>query len=208
MSENKILVAGYSGHAYVVADSAISSGLDLIGYTSIQKSNINPYNLKYFGYERNNDFLNNYSGENFILGVGNNKVRSDLFTFLKNNNYSIMSVIDKSSNVCNNVRVGIGVFISKSVCINPLVTIGDACIINTSSVIEHNCFIGNYSHIGPGAVLCGNVMIGQNTFIGANSVIKQGVKIGNNVIVGAGSVIIKDISDNIKVVGNPSKEIR
>jgi acetyltransferase-like isoleucine patch superfamily enzyme len=41
--------------------------------------------------------------------------------------------------------------------------------------------------------------------VGANSVIRQGITIGANVIIGAGTVVVKDIPDNVMVVGNPQK---
>ena len=105
------------------------------------------------------------------------------------------------------LKMGVGNFIARNACINPLVEIGCFCIINTGSVIEHECSIKDAVHIGPGSVLAGGVEVGDNTFIGANSVVKQGVKIGKNVIIGAGSVIIRNIDDNSKVVGNPGRLI-
>tara|TARA_B100002052_G_C15883463_1_gene600498 strand:+ start:2667 stop:3290 length:624 start_codon:yes stop_codon:yes gene_type:complete len=205
--ENNVIIAGYSGHAYVVADSAISAGFNLIGYTSKSESKINPFNLKYCGNERDSQFFDNFSAE-FILGIGDNLLRAIVLEFLIDNNIKVLNVIDNSSVLSKQVELGIGIFISKNVTINPLVSIGDGCIVNTSSVVEHECKIGNNSHIGPGAVLCGGVTIGNKSFVGANTVIKQGVNIGNNVIIGAGSVVINDIRDNIKVVGNPHREIK
>ena len=55
--------------------------------------------------------------------------------------------------------------------------------------------------------LLGGVIVGNDSFIGTNSVVKQGVSIGENVVIGAGSVVIKDVLNNTKVAGNPSKKI-
>ena len=49
---------------------------------------------------------------------------------------------------------------------------------------------------------------GELSFIGIGATIIQGIKIGKNVIIGAGSVVIKDITDNVIVVGNPAKIIK
>ena len=97
--------------------------------------------------------------------------------------------------------------ISSNVVINAMSKIALGAICNTSCTIEHNCEIGEFSHIGPSATLCGNVRIGNETFIGAAAVIKEGVSIGNNVTIGAGSVVLKNIPDNVTVVGNPAHVI-
>jgi acetyltransferase-like isoleucine patch superfamily enzyme len=47
--------------------------------------------------------------------------------------------------------------------------------------------------------------VGNNSFVGANAVIKQGISIGNNVMIGAGSVVLKNIPDNVTVMGVPAQ---
>lgn len=47
--------------------------------------------------------------------------------------------------------------------------------------------------------------IGDNVTLGANVVIIGNIHIGNNVIIGAGAVVVKDVPDNVVVVGNPMK---
>jgi serine acetyltransferase len=64
--------------------------------------------------------------------------------------------------------------------------------------------ISNFVLIGAGAVVCGNVSVGENSFIGAKSVIRENIGIGKNVTVRACLVVIRDIPDNVKVVGNPA----
>ena len=49
---------------------------------------------------------------------------------------------------------------------------------------------------------------GELSFIGIGTTIIQGIKIGRNVTIGAGSVVIKDIPDNVMVVGNPAKILK
>jgi acetyltransferase-like isoleucine patch superfamily enzyme len=50
--------------------------------------------------------------------------------------------------------------------------------------------------------------VGECTWIGAGSVVKPGIKIGANSMIGVGSVVVKDIPDNVVVVGNPARIIR
>jgi sugar O-acyltransferase (sialic acid O-acetyltransferase NeuD family) len=203
----EVVLVGYSGHGYVVADIAIASHMNLRYYTDKSKIFKNPFDLSYLGFEGNLDYKFWDKDCSYILGIGDNLIRRKTADLLISKEVTLLNVTHPSASISTKVQFGIGNFISRNVSVNALVRIGDICILNTGCIIEHECVIGNAVHIAPGAVLAGNVEIGDNTFVGANTVIKQGVKIGRNVIIGAGSVILKDIGDNKKIVGNPGKEI-
>lgn len=198
-----IYLIGYSGHAFVVADSAIGSGYKIMGYFEAEKKQINPFQIEYLGSEEKFDFgkLDNAS---LFVSIGNNYVRKKIMEAISNEDL-FCNVIDVSSVVSVYSKLGKGVYIGKRAVVNPLASIGNGTIINTSAVVEHECIVGEFVHIAPMAVLCGNVTVGDNTFIGANSVIRQGITIGSNVTVGAGSVITKNIPDNVLVYGNPAQ---
>ena len=207
MLNREVVLVGYSGHGYVVADIAIASHMNLRYYTDKSKIFKNPFDLSYLGFEGNLDYKFWDKDCSYILGIGDNLIRRKTADLLISKEVTLLNVTHPSASISTKVQFGIGNFISRNVSVNALVRIGDICILNTGCIIEHECVIGNAVHIAPGAVLAGNIEIGDNTFVGANTVIKQGVKIGRNVIIGAGSVILKDIGDNKKIVGNPGKEI-
>jgi len=207
VSDKELILIGYSGHGFVVAEAALLAAMDLRYYSEIKESNSNPFELKYIGFE-GNDFFQGWDEQyEFILGIGDNRIREKIANLIVARNKIIHNVIHHSASISQKIVLGNGNFIARNVSINPLVTIGDFCILNTGCIIEHECAIGNSVHIAPGAVLAGNVSIGDRTFVGANAVIKQGIEIGKDVIIGAGSVIIKNIPDGKKIVGNPSREI-
>lgn len=207
MSDKKIIISGYSGHAFVVADTAISDGLNLHFYSEIKEIDYNPFKLKYIGFEGDTNFKAWDMDIAFILGIGNNTIRQRIANNIIKHNQSILNVIHPSVSKSDLFKIGIGNFIARNVSINPLVEIGNHCILNTACIIEHECILADAVHIAPGAVLAGNVQVGERSFIGANTVIKQGVKIGKDVVIGAGSVVLQNISDGKKVVGNPSREL-
>ena len=207
MLENKTAIIGYSGHAYVVAESYLSKGNSLQYYTNLIKVDNNPFNLTYLGCETEPNFKGWDMNLAFILCIGDNNLRYKISQLLLIKSQIIESVIDPNSTISKRANIGIGVFASKGVLVNAFSKIGDFTILNTGCIIEHECEIGTAAHIAPGAVLAGNVKIGKRSFVGANSVIKQGVEIGDDVIIGAGSVIIKNISSNTKIVGNPGRII-
>jgi sugar O-acyltransferase (sialic acid O-acetyltransferase NeuD family) len=204
----KIVLVGYSGHAYVVADVLMGIGYDIIGYFEKNKKVSNPFNLNYLGTENDNITLKHLNNDVcFFVAIGDNQLREEISKSLLLKGVNVAKVISPLANVSKLSNINDGVFISNGVCINAFAHIEYGSIINTGAVIEHECHIGNYSHIAPGAVILGKVNIGNNCFIGANSIIKQGVKIGNNVTIGAGAVVLKDVPNNVTLVGNPAKKI-
>ena len=201
----KVVLVGYSGHAYVLAEALIENNFQILGYTEQCEVKYNPFELPYLGSEQDHKFDLFNNGYFFVVAIGNNTLRSKVSNFIREKTGLLLNVIHPNSSISKKVRLGQGVFIAKNVAINPLCKIEDNVIINTSASIDHECTIMSGVHIAPGAVLLGNVSVAHNSFIGANSVIKQGVKIGENVIIGAGSVVLKDVPNNCIVYGNPAK---
>ena len=74
--------------------------------------------------------------------------------------------------------------------------------------IHPDAKIGKGTKIDPFVTIEGDVEIGENCWIGSNSVIFNGARIGNNVQIGGGSGVIKDITDDSKVMGFPSKDLK
>ncbi len=202
------ILLGYSGHAYVVAEAFLMSGGEIKGYTDISEAKLNPFDLKYLGNEGDNLFTHWNEGNAFILAIGDNSIRMKIADLVKIKGMKCQTVIHPASSISSFTTIGEGTFIARNVSVNPFCKIGKAVILNTASSIDHECEISDGVHLAPGAVLAGNVRIGKGSFIGANSVIKQGVTIGDNVVVGAGSVVLNDITKNLTVVGNPSKELK
>jgi len=207
VSENNVTLAGYSGHGFVVAETALRCGMRITQYTEFKESDQNPFRLKYLGFEMHPDFKYQHL-DAFILGIGDNGIRHKVGSFIHSIKKEILNVIDPKSFISASVQLGKGNFIARGAILNTLARTGNYCIINTGAIVEHECILGDAVHIAPGAVLAGNVKVGDLTFIGANAVVKQGVSIGKNVIVGAGAVVLKDIADNDVVAGNPAKTIK
>ncbi len=208
MSDKKIILAGYSGHGFVVAEAAQQANLPLFYYSEYNELKTNPFELNYLGFEGMDTFEGWNEDLDFILGIGDNAIRVKVAQLIKSKNKKICNVIHPDSSIGQKVTIGEGNFIARNVSVNPLASISNYCILNTGCIVEHECVINQGVHVAPGAVLAGNVTVGENSFIGANAIIKHGVTIGKNVTIGAGSVVIRDIEDNRVVVGNPSKVIK
>lgn len=208
MLDYKTVIIGYSGHAYVVAESFLANGNALNYYADIKEASNNPFNLDYLGFESDINFKGWGMTLKYILGIGDNNLREKVANLILSKSNTIANVIDPHAVISKSANIGKGVFASKGVLVNTFSKIGNFSILNTGCVIEHECEIGIAAHIAPGAVLAGNVKVGNRTFIGANAVIKQGIEIGDDVIIGAGSVIIKNVRSNTKIIGNPGRILK
>lgn len=203
--KNNFSIIGYSGHSYVILDSAIKSSLKCQGYYDRSKKVFNPFGIKYLGLEK--DIVNN---QKLFISIGDNHIRRKVYeNLVKKDFISFLNILDPSSSVSKyafiNPDSSISIGINSTV--NSLAVIETGSIINSGAIIEHEVKIGKFTHVAPNATVCGNVEIGENVFLGANSIVKQGIKIGNNSIIGAGSVVINDIPANSIYVGNPAKNI-
>ena len=198
----KYCIVGYSGHAFVVIESASDAGWKAEGYFEVAEKALNPYQLKYLGVDSPGSIAR--TNLPCFVAIGSNDIRQRIFRELEGK-ARIMNVLDPSAIVSQSCVLASGVYVGRGAKINALSRIGNAVIVNTGAIVEHECVVGDFAHIAPGAVLCGDVRIGAGSFVGANSVVKQGVRIGNNVTIGAGSVVLSDVPDNVTAYGNPIK---
>jgi sugar O-acyltransferase (sialic acid O-acetyltransferase NeuD family) len=201
-----MILIGYSGHAFVICGIFKAAGKKVIGYCDVDEKEYNPFNLQYFGPENSETGLSSIKEHGYFVAVGDNKIRRKIYGSLQQNKLASANAIHPSAVIDPTAFIGTdGIMIAANVTINPLASIGTGAICNTGCIIEHECVVGAFAHIGPGAVLCGNVKIGDDTFVGANAVIRQGVTIGKNAMIGAGAVVVKDVQDNVTVIGVPAR---
>lgn len=201
-----MILIGYSGHAFVVCGILKRAGRKIAGYCDVAEKQYNPFGLQYFGVENSETGLNAIKEHGYFIAVGDNRVRRKIYDDLQKNNLESENAIHPSAVIDTSASIAQqGVMIAANVTINPLASVATGAICNTGCIIEHECVVGEFTHIGPGAVLCGNVKIGDGTFVGANAVIRQGVTVGKNAMIGAGAVVVKNVPDNVTVIGVPAK---
>lgn len=206
-----IAIWGSSGHALVVADAvALSQDYNLICFinntvpvfygTYCDKPVLGTENLW------TNLQSNNVS--HIIVAIGDCHSRHNIGKLVKEQGFSLTTIVHPSATIATGVKIGAGCFIAAGAVICPGTTIEENVIINTCASIDHECNIANACHISPGAHLAGNVTVGTGTWVGIGASIIEKIKIGSNTIIGAGSVVTKNIPDCVIAYGNPAKPIK
>ncbi len=202
---NKLVIIGAGGHGRVIADIA-----EKTGYTDIVFLDDNSGAKECGGYKvvgGCKDALL-YKDADFIVAIGNAKVRRKIQEELLGMGLHIVSLIHPAAVIARNVKIGIGTVVMAGAVINPFVEVGQGCIINTCASVDHDSNIGDYIHIAVGAHVAGTVTIGENTFVGAGVTISNNIDVAKDCILGAGAVVVKNITDKGTYIGVPAQKIK
>ena len=169
-----------------------------------------------------NDFCGG-TPSNLTENFGNSDIRNSL---IKNNVHILDGCVigkkgfgffpNKSSNlrypqvgiviIEDNVEIGCGATIDRGSLSNTI--IGKNTYLDNQIHIAHNVKIGENCIIAGQVGFAGSSTLGNNVMIGGQAGISGHLKIGNNVQIGGGSGVIKNIPDNSKVMGYPSKDLK
>jgi UDP-3-O-[3-hydroxymyristoyl] glucosamine N-acyltransferase len=85
--------------------------------------------------------------------------------------------------------------------------INDGTIIGSKVAIGHDDIIGSNTTIVSNVCVGGYTTIGSNVYIGLGATIKNRIIIGDSAYICMGAVVIRNVKNNVKVFGNPAKEI-
>jgi len=106
----------------------------------------------------------------------------------------------------DNCEIGCGSTIDRGSLSNTI--IGKNTYLDNQVHIAHNNKIGQNCIIAGQVGFAGSSTLGNNVMIGGQAGISGHLKVGSNVQIGGGSGVIKDIPDNLKVMGYPAKDLK
>lgn len=200
----KLILIGAGGYAKSVLDSLDIYHYDFVGFIDDYKSGT------HLGYKILGDSITSIENPNdycYFVSIGDNIKRQYWYDTLKQNNLSLINVIDPSAMVSKNATIGTGCFIGKTAIINSDAHIGNNCVVNTKALIEHGCRIQDNVNVSTNSVLNGDVKVEDGVFVGSCSVVNGQLIIGKGSTIGSGSVVVKNVKPYTIVVGVPAKEL-
>ncbi len=120
--------------------------------------------------------------------------------------FDIVTAIHPTAIIASTATIGPAATIMAGAIINADTRLGENVIVNTGAIIDHDCILEDHVHVATGATLAGAVVVREGAHIGAGAVVRQCVVIGRNAIVGAGAAVVKDVAEDVIVVGVPARE--
>lgn len=155
------------------------------------------------------DFLLNIKDKIAVaIAIANPKEKKKIVDRIKQSSLiTFPNFIHSLSWIGENVLIGTGCIIYPGVAINYESILHDFVTINMNATVGHNCNLQSYSTISPGVNCGGFTVLGEESFMGIGCCTLQSCSIGEKVIIGAGAVVLKNIPDNVTVVGNPARKM-
>jgi len=148
-------------------------------------------------------------GKNFIVAIGNNRIRYDIMMKINDLGGRTPSIIHPKATICPSATIGKGVYIQAGAYIWTKVSLGDFCIISPNVVVAHHTSVGKACLLSTLSGIGASINIEDQVFVGMGATIVTGLEsIGENAIVGAGAVVLKNIEKNSVYAGIPAKKIR
>ncbi len=195
--KEKLIIIGSGGHGRVLYDIAKLNGYKEVNFLDDnENSSAIGKVCDYVKYLRDCDF---------IVGIGNSRVREKIQLSLQESGAKVVSLIHPKSVIANEAEIGNGSVVMAGAVVNTNTKIGRGVILNTNSVVEHDCSVDDFSHISVGAKVCGTVEVGKRTWVGAGATVINNKKVCSDCMIGAGATVVKDIELSGTYIGVPAR---
>jgi sugar O-acyltransferase (sialic acid O-acetyltransferase NeuD family) len=148
-----------------------------------------------------------------LVSVGNPAARRGLAGRIAEAGGRFATAYHPVGSISPSIDVGAGTIIAGQVYAGPYVTLGQHVFIMPMVVIGHDVTIGHCVTVSSSASIAGHVVIEDDVFIGAGAVIVNGtvdrpIRIGSRAHIAAGAVVTRSLAAELKVAGNPARELR
>ncbi|MDA8548369.1 UDP-3-O-(3-hydroxymyristoyl)glucosamine N-acyltransferase [Candidatus Pelagibacter bacterium] len=197
--ENNVL----HGHNVLVGENVKIGNNSSIGHNTIVEKNVIIGSNCSIG---SNVIIRNTIVEDNVTILDGCVIGKKGFGFFPNNQKNLRYPHIGIVYIGKNSEIGSGTTIDRGSMSNTV--IGQNTFLDNQIHVAHNNKIGNNCIIAGQVGFAGSSTLGNNVMIGGQAGISGHLKIGSNVQIGGGSGVIKDIPDNSKVMGYPSKNLR
>lgn len=150
------------------------------------------------------DFLSAYD---FIVGIGDNRIRGELSRKILERGGTLVTVVHPAAVLLHNVQIGVGTVVMPGAVVSTGCRVGKYCVINIGANLGHDAVMRDGSQLADMAFCA--TEIGQEALVGVGAIVLPGrARVGTRAVVGAGSVVIQDVEPDTTVFGNPATVIK
>ena len=210
----KIIYALGVGHnTPVFIDLAEACGYKVLGLYHYKEGRTGEYD---HGFEILGSFddlfaKGDLSGMNFLLTMGDNKIRCSLSEKIQSRGGKVPSLIHPTAVISRFATISeIGVYISPFTYVQADSLVGDNTVLLSHVNISHTTKIGNNCFVAGGSTIGAYTTVEDLVFIGQGvlSISGKVSVIGQRSYIGARTLITKDVPRNVVFVGSPGKVLK
>lgn len=214
MNNNKEIYALGIGHnTPVFLDLAMACGYSIAGlyhYNSERTGELD-HGYKILGSFDDLYALGDLTGQNYLLTMGDNKVRTEVSNRIISLGGSVPSLIHPTAVISKYAQINeIGVYISPFSYVQADSSIGSNTVVLSHVNISHTTHIGNSCFIAGGATIGAYTDMEDFVFVGqgALSISAKTKKIGHHAFIGARSLLTRDVPSGVIIAGSPARILR
>jgi sugar O-acyltransferase (sialic acid O-acetyltransferase NeuD family) len=204
MHTEMIYVVGAGGHAAVVVDALLVSGISA-ECISVSDGDERLRGTLLLGIPVQVPALRpEMLGGWFHVAIGTGALRQRLHEQLLDIGARPRRVLHPAAIVSPFASLGEAVFVAARALVAPEARVDDGAIINHGAVVDHHCTVGRFAHVAPNATLAGAVCLGSRVLIGAGANVLPGINIGDDAVIGAGAVVLNNVLAGQVCAGVPA----
>lgn len=209
----EIYALGVGHNTPVFLDLAMACGYTIAGlyhYNSDRTGEID-HGYKILGSFDDLYALGDLTGKNFLLTMGDNKVRTEVSNRIVSLGGSVPSLIHPTAVISKYAQISeTGVYISPFSYVQADSSIGSNTVVLSHVNISHTTHIGNSCFIAGGATIGAYTEMEDFVFVGqgALSISAKAKKIGHHAFIGARSLLTRDVPPCVVMAGSPARVLR
>lgn len=126
---------------------------------------------------------------NLAIGIGNNKVREQLYHQLINLGIRPVTLLHPHAFVSPSATIADGSVVLAGSVVGANAKLGACTIVNSHSTVDHDSTLDDFAHLGVGVHLAGSSVIGKSAFLQAGTVGGYNAKVDDYSVCPAGTIL-------------------